>query len=241
MLRKTEKAFRVVITTTACQTSPLVDECQLGRNEFAIRPSGSADLERVAELHRARLPGGFFVRLGSAYLRAYHRTFLDSSHGIALVADAGGIVGFVTGTSDAQLHRQEVLRRHGVRLALTGALSLLVRPMLCWEFLRTRLRRYLRAISRGVKQRAEVASTEPSRGPVAVLAHIAVDAEAAGTGVGRALVAAFVESADAAGAARVELVTRSDEAGAAGFYERLGWRHVGTSGHDFEKFVLDLR
>ena len=193
------------------------------------------------ELHRSRLPGGFFVRLGPSYLRAYHRTFLGGSHGVALVADADGIVGFVTGTSDAQRHRHDVLRRHGVPLALIGALSLLVRPALGWEFVRTRLGRYARAITRGMRRRGELRVAEPSTGAVAVLAHIAVDSDAAGTGIGRALVAAFVEAVAAAGAERVELVTRSDEEGATGFYTRLGWRHTGSSGNDFERFALDLR
>lgn len=218
-----------------------MDEGQLPRRGFTIRPPLPADLERVIELHSARLPGGFFVRLGPSYLRAYHRTFLDSPHGVALVADASGIVGFVAGTSDAQRHRHEVLRRHGVPLALTGTLSLLVRPALAWEFLRTRLRRYIRAITRGVRQGAEPPLAERVTGPVAVLAHIAVDTDTAGTGVGRALAEAFVEAVSAAGAERVELVTRSDAEGAAGFYERIGWRHIGSSGPDFEKFVLDLR
>lgn len=240
--RKTDNKCPLV-TTTVCQTSRPVSDVRPDPLPTTFRPATRADLARIAALHARRLPGGFFVKLGPLYMRAYHRTFLESGHAVALVAESasGGLVGFVVGPSDAQLHRQDVLRRHGARLALAGAFSLLLRPSVAAQFLRTRFVRYLRAIKRDVRQVPAQPASGFSDGVVAVLAHIAVDEDAAGGGVGRSLVSAFVEAVSAAGADRVELVTRADEQGAAGFYERLGWRRAGMSGSSFERFVLDLR
>lgn len=197
----------------------------------------------MAQLHARRLPHGFFVLLGEGFLRAYHRSFMDSPTAVALVLDRGGApVGFVVGTTDPHRHRREVMRRHGLRLALSGLAALARRPRVAALFARTRTVRYARAVLRALRRSG---AAQPLAGPASatsVLSHVAVDTAVEGSGAGRALVEAFCDAARAAGAGRVELLTLADERGAGAFYERLGW----TAGPQappagFLRFTLDLR
>lgn len=200
------------------------------------------------ELHRRRLPHGFFVRLGPRYLRAYYRTFIGNDSAVALVAEKdGGVDGFIVGAVDAEEHRYFVLRQHGWRLAATGLLALATRPTVAMEFGRTRVGRYARAIMRQIRWAPSAPPGENPQSPrtgTAVLTHVAVDTASARRGTGTLLVSAFTDEARRRGAKRIELVTLAGTDGAADFYRRLGWRESGVSkavGEPFHRFVLDLR
>jgi ribosomal protein S18 acetylase RimI-like enzyme len=206
-----------------------------------VRPARADDLPRTAELHRRSLPDGFFARLGTGFLARYHATFAAGRRAAMLVAETGDgrVVGFLAGTVDNARHVRTVLRRPPPRLVLSGLLALVRDPRLGFEFLRTRVGRYLRSFRRAlVPKRRAIAATgpgersapsEPAGGApvVGVLTHVAVDGEARGTGAGRALVDAFVERARHAQVPEVRLVTSRREGGS-GFYRRLGWSSLGT-------------
>lgn len=195
-----------------------------------VRPADSTDLRDTAQLHLAQLPGGFFARLGPGFLRHYHATFLASPHAVAFVASGSdGTVGFLVGTLDNRPHYRFVVKRLGVRLALRAGAAMLGRPALLWLFLRTRALRYARWILR-YPLRSRRAPAATATGPtaavaaptVAVLTHVAVSDAAQGNGTGRALVAAFLDAARAAGADEARLVTTAGGP-AERFYDRLGW------------------
>lgn len=211
-----------------------------------IREAEPHDLRWMAALHASQLPHGFFVRLGPHYLRAYHRTFMDSPHAAALVAEhEGRPVGFIVGSTDAHGHHRFAIRRRGVRLAVAGLLGLLTHPSTAAEFARTRIARYLRSVVRATRPVAATQTDERSSTtspPQAVLTHVAVERAMQGNGVGRVLVDAFVARTRAAGSARIELVTLDGDSGAAAFYASLGWRHAGASHRDgitFRRFALE--
>lgn len=192
-----------------------------GPDERTRRPATEQDVPFTAALQARALEHGFFVGLGPRFLRAYHRTFLDSPYAVALVAEvAGQPVGMLLGTLDPSAHRRWVLRRRGVSLLLLGIPAMLGRPIVAGRFLRTRLTRYLAAWRRHRKAR------EPSSGrldrPPAVLSHVAVLPGARGTGSGRGLVDAFVAHAAVHGTRRVVLATLRGGP-AEDFYRRLGW------------------
>ena len=195
-----------------------------------VRPADSADLRDTADLHLAQLPGGFFARLGAGFLRRYHATFLVSPYAVAFVATGvDEAVGFLVGTLDNRPHYRFVVKRLGLRLALRAGAAMLIRPALLWLFLRTRAVRYARWILRYPLRARQVPAAAGSAPPagvagptVAVLTHVAVSASAQGNGTGRALVAAFVDAARAAGADEARLVTTAGGP-AERFYDRLGW------------------
>ena len=189
----------------------------------------TGDLRFAADLHRACLAHGLFPRLGGRFLRVYLRSFVASPFAVALVAErAGDPVGFLVGTVDDRRHYQHVIRRHGVGLALSGAVALLQRPLVAVLFARTRLLRYIRGAVRLARTSAPPASPSAtaSNGD-GVLTHLAVIPFCRGIGVGAALVEDFVCHTRRQGATSLRLVTRSGESGAGAFYERLGWEPVG--------------
>lgn len=192
-----------------------------------VRAAARSDMEFIGALHARTLDHGFFVTLGPGFLHSYHATFVDSPHAVSFIATLGGHpVGFLAGVLRPGPHRRWVLRRRGMRLAAKGAFALASRPRTALRFMSTRLARYARALLR--HQGAEPRAAGASEGdPPAVLLHVTVVPGVRGSGVGRALVDAFVGAARDAGVGKAALVTVGDDNGAGAFYARLGWSREG--------------
>ena len=79
----------------------------------------------AAREQQSRGAGGFLEKLGATYLKEYYRVFLREPHSLILVAvDDQGIAGLVSGTLDAEEHR-DALRKHRYRLFLSMLPALL--------------------------------------------------------------------------------------------------------------------
>lgn len=219
--------------STASEAGPSVQ--QLGQQHLTV----------VTRIHRQALPDGFFARLGSRFLAAYLATYQASPHAVALVAlDGDRVCGFLVGSTGAAAHARWVLRQHGARLALVGLLALAVRPGLLFYFVRTRLGRYVRGVSRRLRPGGGTTAAAGARqGDPAVLAHVAVTPEARGLGIGNLLLQRFIDEASRADAPAVELVTRTG-GGAESFYRRAGFdevgRRVGADGVPWTSYRLAL-
>lgn len=221
---------------------------------LAVVPLGAAHHRWVADLHVHELPHGLFPRLGRRFVHRWHRAHVASSFGVGAVALEDGVpVGFVLGSTDRRAHVAWLLAHRRRELAVAGALALLARPVLLAEFLRTRAGRYARRLlGRGSRpapapSAGGAGSSEgpvPGEGPVAVLEAVVVVPGARTRGIGTRLTAVVVDAAREAGAARVDLVTKAGEGGAAGFYERGGWQRVGShvdrDGDEVHTFRLPL-
>jgi GNAT superfamily N-acetyltransferase len=216
-----------------------------GPEQRSLRPATVGDLAFSAALQARALEHGFFVSLGPRFLRAYHRTFLDSPHAAAFVAEiAGQPVGILLGTLEPAAHRRWVLQRRGLALVVLAVPAMLARPIVAARFLRTRSQRYASAWRRHRRSRQTrtAHAPTPARTP-AVLSHVAVLPGARGTGSGGALVGAFVEAAARQGAHRAVLVTL--EGGPAErFYRQLGWTPgpvvAQRGGHPMRTFSLAI-
>lgn len=200
--------------------------------EITVEQAAESDLQRTAFLHVTELPHGLFPKLGQGLVFRWHRAHVRSGYGIVLVAhDGHNVAGFIVGTTDQRANVSWIIRHHRRELISAGPLALAVRPWLALSFLRIRGLRYARRILRPDLD----ASSAPDRslpnrsttGPVAVLEAVVVDWPERGKGIGTMLVEAFLKQVAAAGVDRVELVTKADARGAAGFYEHNGWRRVG--------------
>lgn len=202
------------------------------------------DVVATSEIHARELPHGYFPQLGPRFLAAYHRSFVESPHAVAMVATLDGkVAGFIVGTTRTAAHYRHVIRRHGLRLAVHAIAGLLRNPAAVAHLLRSRLRRYVRAVARYAPGRGASrtgTTRRPDRGSVAVLTHVAVLPAARGHGLGAELVRAFVDELRAADVGEVRLVTIVGEEGAAGFYDRLGWQRIrrrwGAGGHRVVEF-----
>lgn len=216
-----------------------------------IRPIEGHDLAFAASLHLEHLPHGLFPSLGPRFMRRYLGSFRDPATAVALIGECDGTaVGFLVGILDEPEHYRQVLRRRGLGMAAAGLGALAVRPSVAWRFVRTRLRRYVVGAFR-LARRAP-ASDRPSSptpdGPaprtLPVLSHVVVAEDGRGSGVGAALVEAFTDAALAVGAPGARLLTMSGADGAAGFYERLGWRptaeFVDADGVSWTRLEIEL-
>ena len=207
--------------------------------EPRVRDLQPEDCRATAAMHVRLLPHGFFARLGPRFLAAYHRSFQRSPHAISLVAVRDGeVVGFLLGLLRPGAHGAQVLRSSGLHLAAAGALGLLLHPRLLALFVRTRVARYARGISRRLRPK----TTQPVTEAAAVLQHVAVDPARRQTGTGRALVRAFEELVAEAGVGQVVLLTTPEEDGAPAFYRRLGYEEQGrVRGADGDEWLRHRR
>ncbi|WP_336922491.1 GNAT family N-acetyltransferase [Aquipuribacter sp. SD81] len=223
----------------------------------ALRP---ADTARTARLHRRLLPNGLFPRLGQAFVRRWHRTFLDTPAALGLgVVRSGEVVAFVLVTLDQRLYLRHVLRTHRTALLWRGALGLLVRPAVLVRFLRTRVRAYARHLLPRRLRAGAAAQAGPAPGPdgtprpgrrvrVAVVHAVVTVPGARGLGLARALLETAVAAAAAARADHVALVTDCSDPdlglppeGAAAMYERLGWTRAEVRRHRDGRWVAEYR
>ncbi|MFV2116286.1 hypothetical protein ACFHW0_28670, partial [Micromonospora sp. LOL_025] len=109
--------------------SPVAADRVGGR--LVLRAARDEDLPAMSRAHIELLPMGLFPSLGARFIRRWHRTVLDSPHGVAVVAiDTTGsqddLVGFVLGTSDHAGYMTELAkdRRAMASLALAGLVAL---------------------------------------------------------------------------------------------------------------------
>lgn len=217
--------------------------------EIEIRPAAEDDLRTTAALHVSELPHGLFPRLGEGFVRRWHRAHLESRYGVVLVATRGGeVVGFTLGTVDRPANVAWIIGHRRRELVLAGLRALVTRPVLAAEFVRSRGLRYARRlIGRAAPARVSAAGSVPEAGfgSIAVLEAIVVTPEQRGRSIGTELTDTFLSIVAAAGVDRVELVTKAGARGAAGFYERAGWRrvgdHVDRDGDEVHTYRIDPR
>lgn len=211
-----------------------------------VRQAVAADVDATARLHIEHLSAGLFPRLGHRFVACWHRAYVQSPHAVALVAvdpgsdGTGRIAGFLVGALDRHAFRQELLTRYRTRLAVRAVTALALRPRVLADFLRTRLRPYLRRLAAPRREPSLPPGAEPAA-QVADLSAIAVDPVLRRTGAGRRLTEEFLGRCAAAGAVRVELVTAADSAASVAFYTSTGWtarrRYDTRDGRALQRFV----
>lgn len=199
----------------------------------------------MAAAQVAHLSHGFFPRLGPAFVRRWHASYLDDPRAIALVAVEVGDdrpVGFLLGSSDHGQFVPASIARHRRQLLSAGAVALARRPGLLVHFAQTRAVHYARRLL-APRLRASPSGAPAPAPTVAVVSAVVVEPAFRGRGAGHALITTFLARARQAGTGSAELVTTA-RGGAETFYRRLGWRESGRridrSGVEILTFSLDL-
>ena len=171
-----------------------------------VRRAGPADVGPAARLHAEQISEGFLSLLGPAFLRRLYGRITRTDGSFLLVADTGGqVVGFVAGSADVGGLYRSFIRHDGLRAGL-GAAGPLLRN---W-------RRVLETLRHGSGDGA-------GRGRGTELLAIAVDTDAQGSGLGGALVAAFLAEVVRDGGGSAYVVVASDNHGAIRLYRRAGF------------------
>ena len=175
---------------------------------MSVRAAGPADLAAVAALHADRIGEGFLSSLGPGFLRRLYRRVLASPDGFVLVATpsgsaAGPVVGFVAGVGSVGALYRRFLVRDGIVAGVLAAPKL------------------VRAAPRVVETLRYPAATDDL--PDAEILAVAVAADAAGAGIGRALVAAGTDAFTALDVTAAKVVTTADNAAAIAMYRACGF------------------
>ena len=126
------------------------------------------DVAGAVALHQRGLGNELVARLGSRTLGHYHRAYLSSPSGLALVARSevpGEVLGFLLGAIDPPAHYRYVVSSAGSRLALSTAVHAAGHPALAWELVRTRALRWARGVLRIVGSRATGAAGKAGEAP----------------------------------------------------------------------------
>lgn len=197
---------------------------------WRVREARTEDVDAVVGIHLLSFPGFFLTFLGADFLCLLYLEILKDKEGILLVADqAGAPGGFVAGVTRQSGFYGRLLRKRKWRFAAAAAGALLRRPSIA--------ARLLRALKR--PKEASEASAE------ACLMSIAVAPQAAGRGLGAALVRAFCDELRLRSVSRFCLTTdrdRNDEAN--GFYAKLGFVLSRTfttpEGRRMNEYVMSL-
>jgi ribosomal protein S18 acetylase RimI-like enzyme len=195
------------------------------RAGMRVRLAEPSDLTSVADVHTSAFHGFFLAEMGRPFLVAYYRAVLNYGHGILLVAEGNeGINGFVSGFLDP-VGFYQFMSRAKWRFVVPACLGVLRNPGL--------LRRLFR------RTRRVMSTCEEARDRTGIsceLSSVAVRPKHAGRGLGRLLVAEFLEAAASQGAECVFLTTdaRQNEK-VNDFYRNLGFELTRTFDADGQR------
>lgn len=173
-------------------------------------------IHEVVDIHMRAFPDFFLTFLGRGFLKEFYGSFCGSDEGIGFVAidaDTDRVAGAVVGPVQPAGYFKRLLKRRWWAFCLHSIQAVCRRP--------TIIPRMMRAfVYRGD------APAGPAR---ALLSSIAVDPAIQRGGVGRRLVAAYLEEARHRGVPGVFLTTDCDDNEAVNsFYQRLGWQIEST-------------
>jgi len=204
-----------------------------------VRPAESADVEATARLHQLVLGYTLNAELGQGHLRRLYRALLRSQRGIVLIAsvDDGAsqrsgnlastqrIIGFVSGTDDAQRLQADLIQTPGTRILLSLMLGLATHPWLVGKLMTQVL------INRPVVHRGNVVQ--------ASLLTMGVQPDFGRRGIGAQLVQALGTEFRRRGVKYFHLNTKNKNEHARAFYEHLGGQRLRTwRGNDIYLFEL---
>jgi ribosomal protein S18 acetylase RimI-like enzyme len=171
-----------------------------------VRAGRQVDAPAVATLHAERIGEGFLVTLGPRFLTRLYRRMVLSPHALLVVAESGAkFVGFVAAATDTRRFYGDFLRRDAVLAALAAAPAGLRTPRRVWETLR-------------------YGTSSDDDLPTAEILSIAVVGDAAGQGIGGALLATAQEELARLGSLEARVVTAVGNDAALAMYQRAGFR-----------------
>jgi ribosomal protein S18 acetylase RimI-like enzyme len=181
-----------------------------------VRPASESDAGACAALHAGQISQGFLSVLGPRFLGRLYRRICLSPHSFALVAGGeqsagpdsagpGDTRGFIAGSTDVGGLYRSFLIHDGFLAALQAAGPLIAG----WR--------------RVVDTLRHATSGGPGVGRGPELLAIAVDPAWQGRGVGRMLVASFLDEVGAKGADAAHVVVGADNEAAVALYRRAGF------------------
>jgi ribosomal protein S18 acetylase RimI-like enzyme len=197
---------------------------------WLTRRATPEDIGEVVRIHLASFPGFFLSFLGAGFLRLLYAEIAAAEEGILIVVEREGqFGGIVAGVTRQSGFYGRLVRKRKWAFAVAAAGALLRRPSIAG--------RLLRALRK--PKEASEASAEAS------LMSIAVVPQAAGRGLGAALVRAFCDELRLRSVSRFCLTTDRDENDEVNaFYRKLGFELARTfttpEGRRMNEYLMTL-
>ncbi|MDX5895149.1 GNAT family N-acetyltransferase [Rubrobacter radiotolerans] len=214
---------------------------------ICTRSLAALECNQAARLHLAGLSADFISRFGERFLERYYSASLQSPHADVIAAvdcSEGKVHGVLLGILDTPSHYSFLLKNYGVSLVLQAVIRSIADPGLGWDLLKSRGTRYARGVARTLGGRRSRRDEAVHSEKVGLLAHLVVEEDFRGVGIGRMLLDSYERRAREFGLDRLELVTHTGDLGAGPFYSRLGWEHRGRktsrSGESFEFYIKQI-
>lgn len=215
-----------LVASHQARQEPWVSDRSLWSATVRVRPLVKADMPAVAVLYRRVLNSWFLSLWSLAFMRTCYLAWVEAPGSIAIgaVDECGDLVGALLGATDPAVHARAMAgRRRRRTVAWLGAYAV-VHPPLAKDLIVIRGYRYGRRVTQLGGRPCPTGSWPGERGgpTVAEVTHLFVRLDRQGSGVGRALVDAAIETARAAGVNQLVLVTPADLM-VRNLCERLGW------------------
>lgn len=182
---------------------------------YQIRGMLKSDVAEVVDIHLRSFQGFFLSFLGPSFLKQYYGNMVDSPFGIALViCRQDKVVGFACGSDRMSGFYRDLIRTKWLQLSLAALPATLRRPSTAVRLLRATV------------TRPGQASGQKSPGE---LSSIAIHPDWEAGGLGRALLAAYMQEMKAQGATELALSTdRDDNERVNAFYLHSGFSLAGV-------------
>lgn len=184
-----------------------------------VRVANRSDVPAIAALHAAAIEEGFLSSLGVRFLSRLYARILVSPHAFVLVrskedraSEPGrGVMGFIAGSEEVGRLYREFVWRDGAVVTCTSGVRL-VRS----------LPRTIETIRYGYRDDGRPSSPDDAV-PETELLAMAVDPTDRRTGIGAALVQAFIATSQANGSRSARVVVGGTNSAAVGLYAREGF------------------
>lgn len=190
------------------------------------------DVPAVVSIHLESFPGFFLSFLGSYFLRLYYSGICIASEGIAFVYwdDGGNPLGFVAGSINPRRFYERLFKRYWLHFIMASLKALWQKPRIIFKLARVLF--------------------YPSRNPIgdnmAGLYSLAVHPRSQSNGIGKQLVAAFIDEARKRNVQRIFLTTDADHNDKINFfYQKRGFlfarRYTTPEGRRMNELWMELK
>lgn len=171
-----------------------------------------ADVDSVIQVHMDGFQGFFLTFLGPSFLRVFYTAVCEDPSGIAIVYEDNTISGFVVGTTEPSGFYKRLIQKRWWKFAFASLVPLIKKPSI--------LPRLLRAFTLP----AHSASAQLKTG---TLMSLAVRSNSNGKGIGKHLVASFLEASQKRQVETVNLTTDAiGNESTNNFYRNMGFTLV---------------
>ncbi len=199
--------------------------------ELCVVPISADHIRQVVQVHMSAFPNFFLTFLGPRFLGEFYGSFAVDPAGIGFVSQdvrTKQVYGVIVGPINPAGYFKRLLKRRWYAFCIASLTAVLKKPAV------------IPRLFRAVFYRGDAPS---GRQDISLLSSIAVSSDIQTKGIGRTLVAAFLDEVKKRGGKGVFLTTDAkDNDKVNSFYQNLGFKlessHVTPEGREMNRYVF---